>query len=99
MAFRWPHQYVVAGRGAFPRDMLRYDEADFATLADELRAAQETGRRRIKIIGEVEPHVKRWESFGWTVAHIEPLARATARRKVKSMLAASVEATKPQGGA
>lgn len=77
MGFRWTHQYVVAGRGEFPRDMLRYDEADFASLLDE-RTGAETCHRRIKIIGEVEPSVKRWESFGWTVAHVEALAR---RRK------------------
>lgn len=73
--FRWPHQYAVSGRGEFPHDMLRYDEAIFATLADEQSATGSTRRRSVRIIGEVEPTTKRWESFGWTVNGVEVLAR------------------------
>lgn len=74
MTWRWPHQYAVSGRGEFPADMLRYDEADFLSLADETVAAQ-TSQRTVKVIGEVEPTTRRWESFGWTVSAVEPLAR------------------------
>ena len=73
--FRWPHQYIVSGRGEFPRDMLRYDEADYATLADERRAGKARERRSIRIHGNVEPSPERWESFGWRVSNVEPLPR------------------------
>jgi hypothetical protein len=80
MSWRWPHQYAVSGGGEFPRDMLRYDEADFLSRADET-VAEQTTRRTIKIAGEVEPTIRRWESFGWNVSAIEPL---TAMRTIKT---------------
>lgn len=85
MGFRWPYQYRVSGRGEFPWGTLIYDEADFATLVDEQNAgAGHTGRRRtIKVIGQVAPAEARWESFGWTVSHVEPLPRKPRAAQVK----------------
>lgn len=81
MGFRWPHQYVVSGRGEFRADMLRYDEADFLSLADETVAKMGVREhRRVKVIGDVEPTIRRWESLGWTVSHVEPLARKSRHK-------------------
>jgi hypothetical protein len=58
--------YEVEGFGTFPFDMLRYDEAKFATPADEARAGEYRKRRVVMLYGR-EPTVGRWESFTWKV--------------------------------
>lgn len=69
-----PFTYKVTGRGPFPIDMLRYDaahpthEVDSAAIGysfDRGHSARAT--RTISITGNIEPTVRRWESFGWTV--------------------------------
>ncbi len=58
--------YWVEGFGEFPADMLRYDEARFATERDEEIAADTHRRRRVMIQGRHCTHA-RWESFLWKV--------------------------------
>ena len=70
--------FTVTGSGGFPMDMLRRDEAWPSTTDDALRAelAVRTTFGRppvsIRLIGlGLTP--ERWQSFGWTVSHIEYL--------------------------
>jgi transposase-like protein len=58
--------YQVEGRGAFPDDMLRYDNAVFTLEADKDRAELKRERRIVTLRGP-EPTPARWESFGWRV--------------------------------
>ena len=53
--------YEVEGDGAFPYDMLRYDEAWVR------RDEPGTGTRRIHVVGIHPPTAARWNSFGWRV--------------------------------
>lgn len=65
------YRYLVQGRGEFPMDMLRYDEArPFHGLSER----EET--RVVTVIGRRRPTNARWESFGWRVldTKIEVLA-------------------------
>jgi hypothetical protein len=64
----------VTGGGAFPIDMLRYDqcspysETDSHMIEDSIR--EMTGRRTITLIGrnsKGEPTPGRWDSFNWKV--------------------------------
>lgn len=66
--------YTVHGTDYFPDDMLRYDDASFASPEDEVRAASR-GPRDINLFlnhrpqyrkGR-EPSAARWASFGWRV--------------------------------
>jgi hypothetical protein len=56
-------RYTVEGRGHFPTDMLRYDEAELLSPVE----AEGNQRRQVRIVnaGAVTPD--RWWSFGWSV--------------------------------
>ncbi len=61
--------YTVSGRGTFPEDMLRYDNASFAATEDKDISEwgpHERKPRRVNIIG-LGCTPERWRSFGWTV--------------------------------
>jgi hypothetical protein len=60
------HKFKVSGRGPFPFDMLRYDEAWPVETMDALKLAA-FDRREITLLANREPTVARWESFGWLV--------------------------------
>jgi hypothetical protein len=56
-------RYTVSGRGNFPTDMLRYDNArPLSPVETEGRALREV---RIVAAGGCTP--ERWRSFGWSV--------------------------------
>lgn len=61
-------EYIVVGRGQFPRDMLRYDEASVDPDDVELMDSRE--RRALSITGR-RCTPARWESFGWRVHELE----------------------------
>ena len=58
--------FTVVGRGEFPLDMLRYDQA--WPVADGSFASH-TGRRFVRMgcVQRGGPTIARWASFGWTV--------------------------------
>jgi len=76
--------FVVAGRGDFPMDMLRYDEcwpqdtSDASLIARSLYEGVNADGRlgewviRLRRFSEhkIGPTVARWESFGWKVTEI-----------------------------
>lgn len=64
------YTYAVEGRGIFPEDMLRYDEARFASKFEREIADEGHAQRRVKIEGARKPMIDRWQSFGWTVTDI-----------------------------
>jgi len=68
-------KFIVRGRGAFPYDMLRYDEC-WPFQADDARKLdfiEEAGlAREITLISYIKnkkskPTADRWRSFGWIV--------------------------------
>lgn len=68
--------FTVAGTGAFPFDMLRYDECwpahpeDVRTMAMETRDVRaRDSRRAVRLVTNraLGPTIRRWESFGWKV--------------------------------
>lgn len=68
-----PKFYTVAGRGEFPRDMLRRDCSKFANLQAENLAGDGYVPHSRKVLLRVEdgfvfrPNFERWEYFGWRV--------------------------------
>jgi hypothetical protein len=58
--------YTVRGPGQFPTEMLRYDDARFATPEDEA-IANSRGVRSLKVIGRRQLTIGRWNSFMWSV--------------------------------
>ena len=68
-------KYTVAGTGAFPIDMLRYDAAYPARPEDALsiaRTYQEQGREiQVTLCSRRAPTVARWESFGWHLVEVD----------------------------
>jgi len=59
-------RYTVSGRGTFPSDMLRYDDAAAASDADAALMGGSRDLRQINITGQgCTP--ARWSSFGWSV--------------------------------
>jgi hypothetical protein len=72
--------YKVTGSGTFPDDMLRYDRCwidaadDLLALREELQDTEPAPhflpRRTVTVIGQKEPTVGRWQSFGWTVSDV-----------------------------
>jgi len=65
---------TVEGRGEFPLDMLRYEQAYPATERDSYRIT-ERGKRQIELAIQTTrfftPTGGRWESFGWKVVSCE----------------------------
>lgn len=81
---RDPEPFIVRGTGAFPFDMLRYDEAFPATSADASNIGMETrdvrardSRRTVRLLTYRMrgPTIGRWESFGWTVVSHDAFGR------------------------
>lgn len=64
--------FVVAGRGEFPTDMLRYDEC-WPANAESALAIHLRGRRvaTFRTLRSLNVHPKRWASFGWEVRKID----------------------------
>jgi hypothetical protein len=65
--------YSVTGSGAFPLDMLRYDQAwpvtQEAVLGVEGRVRGQGGHpRTVQLASHYPPTPARWQSFGWTVS-------------------------------
>jgi hypothetical protein len=56
----------VAGVGAFPIDMLRYDSA-WPADQESVSYMDAKGRRRIKLCSYALPTPERWSSFGWRI--------------------------------
>ena len=60
------YHYEMEGYGEFPLDMLRYDNARFASVNDERIARNsDLGARVVGIISRQQPTLARWRSFGW----------------------------------
>jgi len=63
---------IVRGDGAFPLDMLRYDNCVPSTQEDVIKLTDD-GRRLIQLgmfaqsLAGLRPTKERWESFGWEV--------------------------------
>lgn len=66
---KYLHEYYVTGKGMFPFDMLRYDNAWPATSADavKLQGFSESGVRSVKLHSYKAPTIERWLSFVWSV--------------------------------
>lgn len=69
---QYAYSYKVAGKWAFPIDMLRYDEAWPEHEFDSALIIQTTEHSsveavEIKIVSYRPPTVARWASFGWQV--------------------------------
>lgn len=74
------YHFWVAGRGAFPVDMLRYDRCTPRTQDDSneiTRSFQRSNYREslvlntVALTGPKEPTGERWASFGWSVTGVE----------------------------
>jgi hypothetical protein len=61
---RYLFKYYVTGAGAFPLDMLRYDEC--WPIDGHTVDCQE--RRCVYMQSYREPTIDRWSSFGWSVS-------------------------------
>lgn len=60
------YEYYVTGKGLFPYDMLRYDQAWPASAYDANLLSNFDTQRSIKMQSHRQPTVGRWESFGWS---------------------------------
>lgn len=70
------HTFKVIGRGAFPLDMLRYDECyptrgQDVDMLDPSSDSDEAVQLRAVHHRTWEPCAGRWESFGWEVTSHE----------------------------
>lgn len=66
------HKYQVRRTwgGAFPLDMLSYDQCWPSNTVDAVNMARASSHREfIRLTGVAVPTSKRWESFGWEVHH------------------------------
>lgn len=62
------YEYEVTGRGSFPADMLRWDQAWPARTEDALAiAGLRREERTVRLISHCNPSTGRWASFGWPV--------------------------------
>lgn len=63
------YYFTVKGRGHFPHDMLRYDEAWAVTGIDRLADGLHQGERTIILAthNQHTPTADRWASFGWSI--------------------------------
>lgn len=69
--------FTVTGNGAFPYDMLRYDqcwptsEAESSLLSDN-QFVGEPGHRSVTLATDYQgaPTVGRWQSFGWITSKV-----------------------------
>jgi len=63
-------KYTVTGRGAFPIDMLRFDQAWPHTTTDAYNVGSHligdiNGRRSVTLLSIQYPTADRWASFDW----------------------------------
>ena len=68
--------FTVEGIGAFPLDMLRYDECYPCTQGDVAKIAYKDSKQVYRVsLGTNNSTVTsaRWESFGWRVIEIETM--------------------------
>ena len=63
------YTYWVTGKGPFPYDMLRYDQAWPLERVGDL---PRDGNRSIKLCSYKRPTVERWLSFWWSVG-LDPI--------------------------
>lgn len=67
------YTFTVAGSGAFPTDMLRYDRCWPSTTEDAIsivmsaRDPEYRERRLVTLTGVSLPTIGRWDSFMWYV--------------------------------
>ena len=78
----YTHEFEVTGRGHFPIDMLRYDRCFPADAESSAAIGTEMPNlyvnRTVRLV-RVGPSIvvaeritlKRWESFGWKVQHLD----------------------------
>lgn len=71
-------RFTVAGVGAFPLDMLRYDRCFPQTQVDVAAMSRVRGERVARhvclesvSVGDPRPTLRRWESFGWKVTMVD----------------------------
>lgn len=67
------YRYTVYGRGYFPFDMLRYDQAwpQYEEDATKFAPYRENSEiREIRLVGLNNPTIGRWISFGWNVKEV-----------------------------
>lgn len=69
MAKRTRTEFTVEGRGAFPYDMLRYDQCWPKYERETIALDRQTDLRTITLVTDAPttPTHGRWESFGWRV--------------------------------
>jgi len=70
------YNFLVAGTGTFPIDMLRHDLCRPASENDSNeieRSFQPRDRRehRVRLVGPKAPTEPRWGSFGWAVEWVQ----------------------------
>ncbi len=69
------HTFTVEGRGAFPYDMLRYDQCFPLTGDDSANMQQHVTERRSVTLTRISdrsawlPTAARWSSFTWAVVN------------------------------
>lgn len=71
------HTYTVVGCWPFPLDMLRHDQSEAATPADQVMIDRLSGDHApdadafhnvsITLTGPNKPNTARWESFTWSI--------------------------------
>lgn len=65
--------YTVEGNLAFPWDMLRYDGC-YPIRPKDVENLHGREIRHVLLRGVREPTIERWESFGWYVNMVSPMA-------------------------
>ena len=76
------HEFEVTGKGHFPIDMLRYDRCFPADAESSTAIAVEMPNLYVDRVGRLvriatsivvaeRITLKRWESFGWKVQHLD----------------------------
>lgn len=68
--------FTVAGRGVFPLDMLRRDQAYPRSESDAVMAQCERNHRKVMLARDDAPMnwcptLDRWKSFGWEVLSVD----------------------------
>ena len=79
MAMFYRFSFTVEGFGAFPTDMLRYDNA-FPHSESDSSDVDAHNHRTVQLVAIHDsrawrPTYRRWESFGWKVIECEEAAK------------------------
>jgi len=67
------YRFKVKGDGAFPFDMLRYDDC-YPANSEAVRGMESQsyeGNRIVELLSSHAPTAARWASFGWHVVEVE----------------------------